>query len=128
MVEDRFPPAPRGADLDERFTGPSLDPRWIAPGAVPSSFASPSPEGLRLLAGRAPRSPAAARLLAVRATEQSWTARVSGEGDLSLTVRIDDEHQAMVERVGSAVRARLIVGPLDQVLGSATTPVPRVCW
>ncbi|QHC58795.1 glycoside hydrolase family 43 protein [Rathayibacter sp. VKM Ac-2760] len=116
VVEDRFVPAATAADLDERFSGPSLDPRWIAPGAVPASFASPSAEGLRLLAGRAPQSPAAERLLAVRATEQTWTASVEGEGDLSLTVRIDDEHQAMVERVGGVVRARLVVGPLDQVL------------
>lgn len=117
VVEDRFAPATRGTDLDERFTGETLGPQWIAPGAVPSSFASPSPEGLRLRAGRAAAASAAERLLAVRATESFWTAALTGEGDLSLTVRIDDEHQAMVERVGGTVRARLVVGPLDQVLG-----------
>lgn len=116
IVEERYSAVHPRSDFSEAFTEPFLHPRWIAPGADPTTFAVPSESGLRLSAGRTPDSATANRLLAVRVTDQEWTATVRGAGDLSLTVRIDDEHQAMVERVGEVITARVVIGPADQGL------------
>ena len=116
IVEDGYEPAFHANDFVEYFTDPTLHPRWIAPGADPATFAVPSALGLRLRAGRSPEDAAAQHLLAVRAVDQEWTANVLARGDLALTVRIDDAHQAAVERVRGVVTARVVIGPTDQVL------------
>lgn len=116
IVEDRFSSALNPGDFVDEFIGPTLHPRWVAPGVHPTAFATPTAEGLELRAGRSPGSAPAEHLLAVRVTDEEWTASVRGRGDISITVRIDDAHQAMVERVGDLVTARVVIGPADQVL------------
>ncbi|MDF2993335.1 MAG: glycoside hydrolase family 43 protein [Microbacterium sp.] len=120
VVEDRFSSASPSGDFVDDFTDAALAPRWIAPGADPSSFARPSAEGLQLAPGRRPESSATERLLGVRAVDAEWDAAVLARGDVSLTVRIDDLHQAMVQRVGDVVSARIVIGPTDQELARHT--------
>ncbi|KND39653.1 glycoside hydrolase family 43 protein [Streptomyces acidiscabies] len=121
IVEDRYdvPPAPTAFTDD--FAARRLHPRWIAPGTDPRTFAVPTAgAGLRLLPGRAPAARHAERLLAVRARDASWTASATvPEGDVVLVVRIDDAHWAAVERRGATLSARVVIGPLDQVLATA---------
>ncbi|WP_314326065.1 glycoside hydrolase family 43 protein [Paenarthrobacter ilicis] len=116
VVEDRFTEPEIDTSFEDRFLEGRLHPRWLAPGVNPSSFATPGENGLTLLAGRQPANALALRLLAVRATDLEWTASVQGIGDLALTVRIDDLHQATVQRVGGRVVARVVIGPTDQDL------------
>ncbi|SCZ57134.1 Glycosyl hydrolases family 43 [Arthrobacter sp. UNCCL28] len=116
VVEDRFTEPEIDTSFEDRFLEGRLHPRWLAPGVNPSSFATPGENGLTLLAGRQPANARALRLLAVRATDLEWTASVQGIGDLALTVRIDDLHQATVQRVGGRVAARVVIGPTDQDL------------
>ncbi|WP_193596599.1 glycoside hydrolase family 43 protein [Microbacterium sp. YJN-G] len=103
------------------FSGTTFHPRWIAPGVDPGSFTETAPDGagLRLRRGRAVASRAAENLLAVRVECQTWAARVDAVGDVALSVRMDDSHQAIVERESGVVRARAVIGPVDQVLASA---------
>ncbi|MGW0576999.1 family 43 glycosylhydrolase [Streptomyces sp. NPDC002920] len=121
IVEDRYdvPQAPTAFTDD--FDAERLHPRWISPGTDPRSFAVPTPgEGLRLSAGRTPEGREAERLLAVRTRDSSWTATATlPQGDAALVVRIDDAHWAAVERQGTTVSARAVVGPFDQVLATA---------
>lgn len=120
VVEERFtvPEAPTA--FTERFTGTRLHPRFIAPGVDPGSFTDLAPaRGMRLAAGREPGAREAERLLAVRARDAAWTATATvPEGDAALVVRIDDAHWAGVERRGGTLSARVVIGPLDQVLAS----------
>ncbi|MDF2993833.1 MAG: glycoside hydrolase family 43 protein [Microbacterium sp.] len=116
VVEDRFPHAVLSGNFVDEFTGGALAARWIAPGVDPASFASPSAEGLRLAPGRRPQSAEAERLLAVRAVDLEWEAALLARGNVSLTLRIDDLHQAMLQRVGGVVSARVVIGPTDQEL------------
>ena len=116
IVEDRYVPARRSNDFVDEFADPTLHPRWIAPGADPAAFAVVSSQGVMLRAGRSPEDASARRLLAVRASDHEWTASVRAHGDVAVTLRIDDAHQAMVERVGEVVTARVVIGPTDQVL------------
>jgi xylan 1,4-beta-xylosidase len=117
VVEDRYQvPAPETSFVDD-FSAESLHPRWISPGVDPRSFVRSDPVGLRLDGGRLPAGREAEKLLAVRARDAEWQVRAdTATGDLALTVRMDDAHWAAVERIGDVVRARLVVGPLDQVL------------
>ncbi|MGW3566085.1 family 43 glycosylhydrolase [Streptomyces sp. NPDC000941] len=121
IVEDRYtvPEAPTAFTDD--FGTPQLHPRWIAPGTDPRSFAIPRPgEGLRLLAGRSPVAREAERLLAARPRDAAWDVTATlPEGDAALVVRIDDAHWAAVERCNGTLSARVVIGPLDQVLGTA---------
>ncbi|SEP68300.1 Beta-xylosidase [Streptomyces sp. yr375] len=130
IVEDRYdvPQAPTTFTEDFAASAASdtsaagrLHPRWIAPGTDPRSFAVPVPgEGLRLSAGRDPGARNAEKLLAVRARDSSWTATATvPQGDAALVVRIDDAHWAAVQRRGTTVSARAVVGPFDQVLATA---------
>jgi xylan 1,4-beta-xylosidase len=116
IAEDRFTAPIVDTSFEDLFAGNELHSRWISPGVNPASFATPSDDGLVLLAGRAASSTRAERLLAVRACDPEWTASVQGTGDLALTVRIDDLHQAIVQRVGGKVTARVVIGPADQNL------------
>lgn len=108
-------------DSTGHSTGRALHPRWIAPGADPAGFAEVRPGGgLTLRAGRAPEDRQARRLLAVRARDEAWQASATlPAGDAALVVRVDDAHWAAVERRGDTVSARMVIGPLDQVLATA---------
>lgn len=118
-------PTPSTGFVDD-FTDAALHPRWIAPGAAPSSFTHTGAEGLRLDRGRDLQTPTAERLLAVRAEGQLWTARLDAAGDVAFSVRIDDAHQVLIERVGAEVRARVVIGPLDQIVRHADAPADAV--
>ena len=120
--EDRFAVPSVRRDFSDEFATTPLHPRWISPGAHPANFAEPGPGGLRLRAGRQSDHRESSKLLAVRATDFEWEAAVTAVGDIALVVRIDDAHQATVERVGDTFSARVIIGPLDQVLGSISAP------
>ena len=116
-------PAPLDTSFTESFTGP-LGPAWITPGRQPGEFARTGPDGLRLDTSRAPAARESGGLLAVRARDDAWRAEVTApDGDLALTLRIDDDHWLAVERVGDLARVRMVVGPLDSVL--AEHPAPR---
>jgi xylan 1,4-beta-xylosidase len=117
--ESRFADATDDTAFDDDFTARQLHPRWVAPGAHPGGFAVPGPDGLQLAAGRSADERDARALLSARATDAAWTAQVWADGDVALVLRIDDEHQAMVERAGERVRARIVIGPLDQVVATA---------
>jgi xylan 1,4-beta-xylosidase len=114
--------APDDTVVDDDFRAPALHPRWVAPGMHPGAFAAPGPDGLQLAAGREADARDARALLALRASDGAWTAEVWADGDLALVVRIDDEHQAMVERVDDRVRARIVIGPLDQIVATLDAP------
>lgn len=118
VAEDAYEVPETPHAFEDDFSGTALHPRWIAPGAVPAEFAAPGTDGLRLRPGRQAGQSEAHRLLAVRAADLTWQASVEADGDLALVVRIDDAHQAMVERIGDTVSARVVIGPLDQVLAS----------
>ncbi|MGN6426462.1 MAG: family 43 glycosylhydrolase [Leifsonia sp.] len=120
--EDRFEVAGTANGFVDVFEGDALHPRWIAPGAVPASFARPGADGLVLGAGRAADAREAVNLLAVRARDREWTAGVDTDGDIALVVRIDDAHWAGVQLVGRMLTVRGVVGPLDQVFASAKLP------
>lgn len=120
--EDRFPVSPVDTSFTDDFTASELHPRWISPGNEPRSFAFTSSGGLRLQRGRSVDDQEASRLLAVRARDQTWAAEIDVEGEVSLTVRMDDAHQAMVERVGDELRARIVIGPLDQLIARVAAP------
>jgi len=112
-------PVSTSSFVDE-FRGEVLHPRWIAPGTAPSTFARTSADGLRLDPGRDALTASAERLLAVRAEDELWSARLHATGDVALSVRMDDAHQLLVERIGEEVRARIVIGPLSDVVASAT--------
>ncbi|CAH0193080.1 Non-reducing end alpha-L-arabinofuranosidase BoGH43A [Microbacterium oxydans] len=108
-------PAAATAFVDA-FDGDTLHPRWISPGTSPSSFARTGADGLHLDRGRDPLATGAERLLATRAEDERWSALAQASGDIALSVRIDDAHQLLVERVGSEVSARIVIGPLSDVV------------
>ncbi|MFJ4175357.1 family 43 glycosylhydrolase [Microbacterium sp. NPDC089696] len=105
------------------FSTDALDPRWISPGRAPRTFAHPTAAGLALDAGRAPEDATALALLAARVEDERWSTTAEGSGDLALSVRIDDAHQVIVERVGSEIRVRVVIGPLDQVVARSRASV-----
>ena len=120
VVEDRFVVPPPVTAFVEDFSGETLGLHWISPGVDPGSFAAPTEGGLRLSSGRAPAARGAEGLLAVRLRDPEWQVTATiGSGDAAVIVRIDDDHWAGVERRGDDVLARLVVGPLDQILGIA---------
>jgi xylan 1,4-beta-xylosidase len=116
VIEDAYDVVPMRREFTDTFTSDTLESRWIAPGVAPESFAMIGSGGLRLRPGRRPTEAAADKLLAVRVTDSAWSASVAASGDISLSLRIDDAHQAMVERVNGIVSARIVIGPLDQVV------------
>jgi xylan 1,4-beta-xylosidase len=121
IVEDRYSASPVPTAFTDDFAADELSPRWISPGIAPRSFAVPQAgEGLRLLPGRSPAAREAERLLAVRSRDASWTASATlSQGDAALVLRIDDAHWVAVERCGSTLSARVVIGPLDQILATA---------
>ena len=131
VVEDRFPTTLPGIGRDaatafvDDFIDPGLHLRWIAPGAHPETFAALDHNGLTLQSGRIATGREAVHMLAVRARDSSWqaTAEVT-DGDVALVVRIDDAHWAAVQRVDGTLHARVVLGPLDQVLASSTPHTP----
>ncbi|MQA33758.1 glycoside hydrolase family 43 protein [Modestobacter roseus] len=126
VVEDRFEVPEAVTAFVDDFSGDRLHPRWISPGVQPQQFAAVRPGGgIQLAAGRPVSAREAERLLAVRARDEEWTVEVTvTEGDVALTVRIDDAHWVAVERCGGALAVRMAVGPLDQVLATATDVSP----
>lgn len=129
VVDEGRYAAPAGtAGFVEDFSAPALHPRWISPGIFPASFARLAADGLALTRGRSADAATAERLLAVRAQDELWSAKVEASGDIALSVRIDDEHQVLVERIGASVRARAVIGPADQVLASAVAPADAVLF
>ena len=116
--EQRFEIPVVERSFTDRFDTSNLHPRWTSPASNPSSFTQMEADGLLLIAGRDAEGWESANLLATRVTDRQWQAEVSATGDLALTLRIDDAHQAQVQRVGNTIKARAIVGPLSQDLGS----------
>lgn len=121
VVEDRFAVPAAVTSFVDDFSTSQLHHRWIAPGANPRAFTQPREEGgIQLLAGRAPAARVAERLLAVRARDAEWIVSATAPaGDIALVVRVNDDHWAAVERRGHTLSARLVIGPLDQVLATA---------
>ncbi|WP_284984485.1 glycoside hydrolase family 43 protein [Arthrobacter sp. efr-133-TYG-118] len=119
--EDRFPVEPADTTFIDRFSGSALDPRWIAPGAPPESFAGLGGNGCLSLT--APTEGAPDRLLGFRARDASWiaTARLRpGAGAVRLLVRLDGAHWYGISVDAESVEATLRIGP-----ATTTTRVPR---
>lgn len=122
VVPDQYQePQPATSFIDD-FTGTELHPRWISPGVPPASFCRSDPNGgVTLDAGRSPEEKEAKRLLAVRTRDAQWQVNVMAPaGNLALILRIDDSHWMGIERHGDVVSARAVIGPMDQILASAT--------
>lgn len=126
--EQRFEAPQATEGFVDDFTTADLHPRWVSPGRFPQTFAVPGAGGLALARGRAVESATAAALLAVRAEDDLWTASVEARGDLALSVRIDDAHQVLIERIGSRVSARVVIGPVDQSIATAEAPADAVLF
>jgi hypothetical protein len=120
--EARFGDVRVPTSFEDVFGGPTLGPRWVSPGTDPAGFAHPTEPGLRLAPGREPSATDSVTLLATRVLDDEWEAVVEADGDLALVVRIDDRHWAGVERVGSVLSARAVVGTLDQTLAATDLP------
>ncbi|MEQ0558145.1 family 43 glycosylhydrolase [Amycolatopsis sp. NEAU-NG30] len=103
--ESRFAVPPRDRSFVEVFPDSSLDPRWVSPGAPPSSFCRwDSPGSLVLGPG----------MLVTRALDELWTASVrldvsSGVG--RFLVRLDDRHWYGLTASSDSVTCTLAVGP-----------------
>jgi hypothetical protein len=110
----------------EEFRGEELHPRWISPGVAPSTFARTSAAGLHLDSRRDALATTAEGLLAVRAEDERWSARLHATGDVALSVRMDEAHQLLVERIGAEVRARIVIGPLSDIVARAEASADAV--
>lgn len=124
--EDRYEVPAASAGFVDEFAAAAVHPRWIAPGIAPSSFARTGENGLHIDRGRDTSVATAERLLAVRVEHELWQARLQATGDVAFSVRIDDAHQALVERIGTQVRARVVIGPLDQVVSTTEAAADAV--
>ena len=116
------------SSFTDRFEGARLDPRWVAPGLDPATFARTGPDGLMLEAVEPAPDAAAGGVVAVRARDEEWTACVElGGGDLALTVRIDEVHWFGIEVRSGLATAKVRVAGLSTVLGeSGGAPVSGV--
>jgi xylan 1,4-beta-xylosidase len=124
--EARYGVAAAATSFVDTYDGGALHPRWISPGTAPSSFAHAADDGLHLERGRDALAVVAERLLAVRAEDELWSARVQASGDIALSVRMDDAHQLLVERIGAEVRARIVIGPLSDVVARTDATMDAV--
>lgn len=121
--ESRFVVEPGSAGFDDEFLAVALNPRWVSPGVDPHLFAESGERGLILSAGRGHDSTDAVHLLCARAVDEYWSAQVWTKDDLALSVRIDDRHQVIIERVGEEAVVRVVIGPIEQAV--ARTAVPQ---
>lgn len=123
VIDESLPEhAPADTGFEDTFREERLHPRWVSPGAFPASFAEPDGTGLRLARGRARVDRDARRMIAVRVQDEYWSAQLDAIGEVSFSVRVDDAHQAILERAGDELIARIVVGPLDQVVARAALP------
>ncbi len=117
--EDRFHVPEHSSGFDEDFSSDRLAPRWISPGLHPRELVERHPEGgLRISApeGTATHRP----LLATRVEHAQWEARAAIRGGAGrLTLRLDDAHWASVEVRSGSIEARVVIGPVEQVMASA---------
>jgi hypothetical protein len=122
--EDAFDVPDRTASFSDDFSAAQLDARWIAPGRHPSEFVTFGANGGAVLQ---PAESADYRsLLAVRVEDQQWEAHATVDaGRARLVLRLDDTHWVAVESRDATVAARAVVGPFDQVLGSAISPTTQ---
>ena len=122
VVDETVFAVPAGSrDLDDDFTAPTLDLRWVAPGRHPRDFVAPAPGGGMSIRGSG--SPDYRALLAIRVQDQAWHAQATVDaGTARLVLRMDDAHWAAIESRDGTLTARAIAGPFDQVLGEASAP------
>lgn len=113
-----------GADtaFTDDFTGPGLDPRWVAPGAEPDSIARPHPDGGLELRDAPDGAPG---LLSARVRDLSWRAEAVLAGAGRFQVGIDDRHWYGLTWEDGQVRAEVRIGGLLHRLGSAPCPEER---
>jgi xylan 1,4-beta-xylosidase len=109
--EDEFDVPVADHSFTDRFEAAELHPRWVAPGVAPSVFATPTPDGLRVEAGRVPEG--GSTLLSVRTRDPEWTvrARLTTDGTCRLVVRMDAArwYGITVDAVG--IEGMVAVGP-----------------
>ena len=122
VVTERIPGVEGASSFTDRFEAPRLDPRWVAPGLDPDTFARPGPDGLILDAVEATAGTEAGGVIAVRARDEAWTASVElGSGDLALMVRIDEVHWFGIEVRSGIAAVKIRVAELGDVLGEGAT-------
>ncbi|WP_062289538.1 glycoside hydrolase family 43 protein [Demequina phytophila] len=118
VIEGRFEAPARDRSWTDRFTDPTLDPRWLAPSVSPASFARAG-AGLVLETGRDPDGSEQDRALCARIVDLDWDASAEvAYGDACLSVRLDATHWYGVELVDGVARARAVSAPFDQVFGA----------
>lgn len=116
VVEDRFTVPESDSSFVDAFDGERLHPRWVSPTGFPSEFVSLTPTGLEMQRGRDASGSVAANLLAARVQDDYWSATLAAQGDVALVARIDDAHQVILERLGTTVRSRIVIGPVAQTV------------
>ncbi|MFK4759835.1 family 43 glycosylhydrolase [Microbacterium sp. ZW T5_45] len=116
--EDRFDVPTTATAFDDRFDADALHPRWIAPSIPPASVATP---GGALTPSRTPDETDGLAVLATRVRDLAWNARAAFTGDACLGIRISGSHWYGVESIGDVIRVRAVVGPLAQVVITASS-------
>ncbi len=120
--EDRFHVDAADHSFVDRFGAAELDPRWIAPGAAPSTFSTSTPEGLLIESDRAAAGGPA--VLAVRARDEEWSfrVRISTRGLTRVLVRMDPSHWYGLSVDDEGIEATLAIGPAVSTLGRIPRP------
>lgn len=105
-------PTPTPGGFEERFAGPLLSPRWVAPGADPKEIVVPGDGRLHLRGGAPP--------LCTRVTDLEWDAVAESavDDDVRLSLRIDEDHFYAIELDGGVVGARAKIGSIEQTFAS----------
>ena len=123
--EEHFDVPEQDRSFEDDFATDELHPRWIAPGIHPARIVhAAAGGGIRISAveGEVSHRP----LLCTRTEHPEWGASAVIDGGAGrLVLRLDDAHWAGVELHNGTVAARLRIGPLEQVLATATLPEPR---
>jgi hypothetical protein len=116
--ENAFDVPPVDTCFEDHFDCQQLDLRWVAPGRLPSSFTTITPQGLLVSpagdSGLRSQLCARVRDLAWQATIELDAASRSGR----FAVRMNDTHWYGLELADGQIRAMASIGPLTQRIAS----------
>jgi hypothetical protein len=125
--ENRFDVPDRDRSFEDVFPVPELDPRWVAPGAAPSTYVTWEGPG-HVAIPAASEGPT--RALLTRAVDEHWTAEATldaSRGAGRLEVRIDERHRYGLTVADGSVEASIHIGPAVASTGAVgvdtTSPV-----
>ncbi|MEV7608561.1 glycoside hydrolase family 43 protein [Microbacterium sp. NPDC089320] len=109
--EGRYAVPATDHSFTDDLTAASLHPRWIAPGALATSFTATGERGALLTYSAERLSPS---ILATRALDGLWSAEIELEdidGHVRVLVRHDDTHWYGVDLVADGAESTLAIGP-----------------